>query len=181
MDFLANHLEALLKGSDVSISASQVTQFLLDIVTLNIHHQYIGKTQGVIGEGGCKGALFNDTSFDQWCHFWVFGLYGALSPIEQRNLPETACTGSLHANDEFIGLSGFLVHRVGHHTGHYRAYKAQAHYHDNFVTLGSFLVDQLFQSLVFLLIICLLRQSELFTFRTYGVIHGFPPINVMKS
>ena len=175
IDLFADDLEALLQGADVRVPAPQISQLLLEEVALHVHHQHVGKLQGIVGVGGGEGFLLGHAPLDHGGHFRVLGLDRRDPPVEERNLPEAPGARPLHADHELAGLAGLLVRGIRHHAGHDRAHKSEAHDHHDLLTLFAMGLGQLLQPCVLFLVVLFIRNLELLALRAYGILHAHSP------
>ena len=113
------------------MALAAVPQGLLEVVALDVHDDHVGKAEGVVGEGGGQGLLLLDAAGDEGGHLGVLRLHGGDPAVQVGDLPEGAGRGALHADDEFVGLAGLLVDRIGDDPGHDRPDEADAHDDDD--------------------------------------------------
>ena len=130
-DLLADDLQALFQGGDLRMALAAVPQGLLEVVALDVHHDHVGKAEGIVGEGGGQGLLFVDAAGDEGGHLGVFRLHRGDPAVQVGDLPEGAGGGTLHADDKLVGLAGLFVDRIGDDPGHDRPDKADAHDDDD--------------------------------------------------
>ncbi len=139
VDPITDHLQAILQGGDLRMTLPAVPQGLLEVVALDIHDDHVGKGKGIVSERGDKGLFFIDAPGDKGGHLGIFRLHGGDTAVHIRDLPEGTGRGALHPDDEFVGLAGLFVDRIGDDPGHDRPDETDAHDDDDlpfFLALG---------------------------------------------
>ncbi|OPY89882.1 MAG: hypothetical protein A4E72_00913 [Syntrophus sp. PtaU1.Bin208] len=162
---VADDPQALFQRGDLRMTGTDISQVLLEVITLHVHDNHIGKGKGLFREGGDQGLLLCDTTADERDNLRVLRLDRGDSPVEQGDLPERPHRWPLHADHELVRLARRFVDGIGHDAGHDRSDKTETHHNDDFPTQVALRLDHLFQSLKFPGIIFRQRQGKDFATR----------------
>ena len=76
LDLFAEDLETLFEGGDLGMALAAVTQGLLEVVALDVHHDHIGKAEDLICVRAGEGLLLPDAAGDQRGDLRVLRFHG---------------------------------------------------------------------------------------------------------